>query len=62
MIIIDPIKRSEIENKWRIDAIKQELDLIDQKSIRPLRDNETDKLIELENQANILRAELRGLI
>lgn len=48
--------------KKRINEIKLALIEIDAKTIRPLRDNETDKLIELENQANILRAELRGLI
>lgn len=48
-------------NISREEEIKIELMEIDSKSIRPLRAQETQRLLELENQAEILRAELRNI-
>ena len=48
-------------NISREEEIKIELMEIDSKSIRPLRAQETQRLLELENQAEILRAELRSI-
>ncbi len=48
-------------NISREEEIKIELMEIDSKSIRPLRAQETDRLIALENQAELLRAELRDI-
>ncbi len=45
----------------REEEIKIELMEIDSKSIRPLRAQETQRLLELENQAEILREELRNI-
>ena len=42
--------------------IKKQLEEIDLKTIRPLRDNEMDRLAELEGQANTLRQEMRALL
>ena len=48
-------------NISREEEIKIELMEIDSKSIRPLRAQEPQRLLELENQAEILRAELRSI-
>ena len=48
-------------NISREEEIKIELMEIDSKSIRPLRAQETQRLLELENQAEILREELRNI-
>lgn len=40
------------------ENIIRQLDIIDIKSIRALRNNETDRLLELESQAAALRAQL----
>lgn len=45
----------------REEEIKIELMEIDSKSIRPLRAQETQRLLELENEAEILREELRNI-
>ena len=49
-------------NKKRVTEIKKQLEEIDLKTIRPLRDNEMDRLAELEGQANTLRQEMRALL
>ena len=51
----------EREKQKRISEIKSELYNIDMKSIRPARAGETDKLAELEAEAEKLRAELNGI-
>ena len=51
----------EREKQKRISEIKSELNEIDMKSIRPARAGETDKLKELESQAEKLRKELSTL-
>lgn len=48
-------------NISREEEIKIELMEIDSKSIRPLRAQETQRLLQLENQAEILREELRSI-
>ena len=48
-------------NISREEEIKIELMEIDSKSIRPLRAQEPQRLLELENEAEILRAELRSI-
>ena len=50
-----------VPNISREEEIKIELMEIDSKSIRPLRAQETQRLLELENEAEILRAELRSI-
>lgn len=50
-----------VPNISREEEIKIELMEIDSKSIRPLRAQEPQRLLELENQAEILRAELRSI-
>ena len=51
----------EREKQKRISEIKSELHKIDMKSIRPARAGETERLEELESQAEILRLELSGI-
>ena len=51
----------EREKQKRISEIKSELNNIDMKSIRPARAGETERLKELESEAEILRAELAGI-
>ena len=51
----------EREKQKRISEIKSELNQIDMKSIRPARAGETDKLKELESQAEKLRLEFEKL-
>ena len=51
----------EREKQKRISEIKSELNEIDMKSIRPARAGETDKLKELEIEAEKLRKELAGI-
>lgn len=46
----------------RIREIKALLDVVDQKSVRPLRAGETDRLAQLEAQAVELREELAELL
>lgn len=45
----------------RIQEIKKLLREIDMQTIRPLRAGETDKVAELEEEAETLRTELQGL-
>ena len=45
----------------RKSEIISELNQIDMRSIRPARAGETERLVELESQAGILRAELKEL-
>jgi hypothetical protein len=45
----------------RIFEIKSEMDLLDKKSIRPMRDGETERLLEINNQISVLRNELQEL-
>lgn len=47
--------------KWKDLKYNTYLHDIDMKSIRPARSGETDKLKELEIQAEILRTELKKL-
>jgi len=51
----------EREKQKRISEIKSELNNIDMKSIRPARAGETEKLKELEIEAEKLRKELAGI-
>jgi len=51
----------EREKQKRISEIISELNQIDMKSIRPARAGETEKLKELESQAEKLRLELSGI-
>ena len=51
------INNNGIKQK-RINEILKELDSIDTKTIRALRENEPDRLNELENKAIKLRAEM----
>lgn len=50
---------AEAERQARIAEIRAELIELDNKTIRPLRAGETEKLAELEAQAEPLRIELR---
>ena len=54
-------EQEEKARQARINEIKAELDLIDSKSVRPLRAGETDRLATLEAQAVELRSELAEL-
>lgn len=49
------------KNTKRIAEIKAELIELDNKTIRPLRAGEMEKLEELEKQAEALRAELQNI-
>ena len=51
----------EREKQKRISEIKSLLHEIDMKSIRPARAGETERLVELEAEAQILRDELNGI-
>lgn len=51
----------EREKQKRISEIMSELQNIDMKSIRPARAGETERLEELESQAEKLRLELSGI-
>ena len=58
------ITQKEIDDKKkeiRKSEIMSELNQIDMKSIRPARAGETEKLKELESQAEKLRLELSGI-
>jgi hypothetical protein len=46
----------------RIQEIYNELDSIDRKCIRALRENDTARITQYEQQAETLRIELRGLL
>lgn len=46
----------------RVIAIYSELDAIDRKCIRALRENDTVRINQYEQQAETLRLELRGLL
>ncbi len=54
-------KQTEVQQQARINEIKAELIELDNKTIRPLRAGETEKLEELEIQAKALREELKTL-
>lgn len=54
-------EQEEKAKQARIKEIKAELDLIDSKSVRPLRAGETERLAQLEAQAVELRSELAEL-
>lgn len=54
--------QAEKQKRQRIAEIKTELTELDNKTIRPLRAGETEKLAELEKQAEELREELQKLI
>lgn len=56
-----PKELEKAETQARIDEIKAELIELDSKTIRPLRAGETEKLQELETQAEELRKELQKL-
>jgi len=56
----EELKVQSIKNK-RIAEIKAECDLLDAKSIRPMRNKEVDKIAEIEKQLTILRKELKVL-
>jgi len=61
---ITPTK-SEIDsfNKGkRISVIKAELSALDAKSIRPMREGDTEYLATIKAQVTVLRAELQGLL
>lgn len=63
-IIVNPNyekDRQERENKIRIAEIKYELAELDLKSIRPARAGETERLAELEAQAQKLRDEMKNI-
>lgn len=55
-------EKAEQKKLARIEEIKEELAELDAKSIRPLRAGETEKLEELETQAEKLREELHKLM
>lgn len=69
MMIIDEAKKNEIQKKWRIQEIKQELETIDAKSLRALRavnlgtstNSDEAFLLQLEERATVLRNELNDL-
>lgn len=48
--------------KPRVSEILNELQLIDSKSVRALRENDTARINALEAQAETLRVELRSLL
>ncbi|MBQ8476459.1 hypothetical protein IJ531_05295 [bacterium] len=56
-----PKNYNNLALQGQIDNIKQQLQEIDAKSIRPLRAGEADKLQELETEAQALRDELHRL-
>lgn len=57
-IVLDKMPLTDEENKRLIFIKLQQIDL---DSIRPLRNNEVNKLVELENKAVILRQELASI-
>lgn len=59
--ILDEEKKALVDKEYRIFQINEKLKEIDMKSIRPIRNNEIDRIVELENEAEILREELRNL-
>lgn len=54
-------EKAREENTKRIAEIKVELIELDNKTIRPLRAGETEKLKELEEEAEKLREEMQSL-
>lgn len=63
-IILDPdyeAKQEIKKNVKRIEEIKDELSALDCKSIRAIRANETDKILEYEIKAQNLRDEMRAI-
>lgn len=54
-------EQAEKEKQRRISEIKAELDILDLKSVRPLRAGETDRLAQLEARAQELREQLQKL-
>lgn len=55
-------EQAEYDKQVRIGEIKQRLARIDFETIRPLRAGETDRVAELEAEAETLRTELQGLL
>lgn len=55
------IALTELDRQNKMAEIKQKLEELDMKSIRALRANETDKLVEYETQAEELRTQLNSL-
>lgn len=50
------------KNQARIDEIKEELDRLDLKSIRAIRANDTEFMEKYEQEAEVLRQELKELM
>lgn len=53
--------QAQIQKEARIQEIKNELNILDIKAVRPILDNETVKIEEIKNQKLILRTELQSL-
>lgn len=68
--VVDEAAKAEAEKQQRISEIKQELDQIDLKSVRPVRAiqagtgtvDDTAYLSQLESEAQVLRTELAGMV
>ena len=56
VVDLDAVKQT------RIRQIKSELSALDEKSIRPMREGDTEYLATIKAQVTVLRAELQGLL
>jgi len=61
-LIPEPTIPPEVIKAQRIAEIKAECDLLDAKSIRPMRDGETELVAEIKAQIAVLREEYNNLI
>jgi len=62
IIIEKPTIPPEVIKQQRLEEIKAECDLLDAKSIRPMRDGETELVAEIKAQIAVLREEYNRLV
>jgi len=60
-LIDEPEEYKDARKQQRIAEIKAECDLLDAKSIRPMRDGETELVAEIKAQIAVLREEYNRL-
>ena len=56
------IKQEKQKREDQINIIKQKLEELDKKSIRSLREGNTERINKLETEAKALRTELQSLL
>ena len=61
-LVLDQDKINLEQNEKRKNEIYEELEAIDKKSIRAIRESNQDLINQYENEAQLLRTELQGLI